>query len=57
MESQKMNKKVNTASAGSTSAKAAQKLGLKRIYSTDSPGLGGFVEAIEEALQDSHQPA
>jgi len=48
---------VAFACIGSTSAKAAEKLGLKRIYSTDSPGLEGFIEAIEEALQASPHPA
>lgn len=42
--------------AGSTSANAAEALGLKRVFSTDSPGLAGFVEAIESALA-SCQPA
>lgn len=48
---------VAFACIGSTSAKAAEQLGLNRIYSTDSPGLEGFVEAIEEALQACPQPA
>ena len=39
--------------AGSTSAKAAKKLGYKNVYSTDTPGLHGFLEAIEEALAAS----
>ena len=36
--------------AGSTSANAAEGLGLRRVFYTDSPGLDGFVEAIENAL-------
>lgn len=41
---------------GSTSSDAAKALGLSRVFSTDSPGLEGFVEAIESALA-SCQPA
>lgn len=39
--------------AGSTSAQVAEKLGLRRIFYPDSPGLDGFVESIVEALEAS----
>lgn len=48
---------VAFACIGSTSARAAEKLGLKRIFTTESPGLEGFLEAIEEALEASPQLA
>ena len=37
--------------AGSTSAQAAERLGLKRVYYSESPGLDGFIESILEALE------
>jgi uroporphyrinogen-III synthase len=39
--------------AGSTTAQAAEKLGLKKIYFPDAPGLEGFVESIVEALEQN----
>ena len=39
------------AHAGSTSGQAAERLGLKRVYYSESPGLDGFVESILEALE------
>ncbi|KAK9902026.1 hypothetical protein WJX75_001619 [Coccomyxa subellipsoidea] len=48
---------VAIACIGSTSAKAAEKLGLRRIYYPDSPGLEGFVESIVEALEAAEPSA
>ncbi|EIE21204.1 tetrapyrrole biosynthesis, uroporphyrinogen III synthase [Coccomyxa subellipsoidea C-169] len=48
---------VAIACIGSTSARAAEKLGLKRIYYPDSPGLEGFVVSIVEALEAAEPSA
>ncbi|BDA51009.1 probable uroporphyrinogen-III synthase [Coccomyxa sp. Obi] len=48
---------VAIACIGSTSANAAEKLGLKRIYYPDSPGLEGFVTSIMEALEAAEPSA
>ena len=37
--------------AGSTSAKAAAKLGLSKVFHPDKPGLKGFAASIKEALE------
>ena len=37
--------------AGSTSAQAAERLGLQRVFWPESPGLEGFVDSIAEALE------
>ena len=39
--------------AGSTTAQAAEKLGLSKVYFPDAPGLEGFVESIVEALEQN----
>eukprot|EP00897_Mesotaenium_endlicherianum_P000014 jgi/Mesen1/10012/ME000722S09299 len=36
---------------GSTSAEAARKAGLTRIYHPDSPGIDGWVESVMQALE------
>ena len=38
---------------GSTSARAAENLGLQRIYFPENPGVDGFVDSIMQALQES----
>ena len=39
--------------AGSTTAQAAEKMGLRKVYFPDAPGLEGFVESIVEALEQN----
>lgn len=39
--------------AGSTTAQAAEKLGFEKVYYPDAPGVGGFVDAIVEALEQN----
>ncbi len=41
--------------AGSTTAEAAEKQGLKKVYFPDAPGLEGFVDAIVRALEQSNR--
>lgn len=43
-------KKVAVACIGSTSARAADKLGLKKVFYPEEPGLDTFAATIEEAL-------
>jgi len=42
---------------GSTSATAARKAGLTRIFYPESPGIEGWVESIMEALESQSQDA
>lgn len=42
---------MTIAAIGSTSARAAEKLGLDRVLFPDEPGIETFVETIEMALQ------
>lgn len=44
--------KAAIACIGSTSARAAEGLGLERIFYPEQPGLDGFVDSIMEALGD-----
>ena len=39
--------------AGSTTAQAAERLGLEKVYFPEAPGVEGFVDAIVEALKQN----
>lgn len=42
---------------GTTSSNAALELGLGRVFTTESPGMDGWVEAIQDALDACSAPA
>jgi len=44
---------IELPAAGSTTAEAAEKQGLQKVYFPDAPGLDGFVDAIARALEQN----
>ncbi|KAK9804422.1 hypothetical protein WJX72_011920 [[Myrmecia] bisecta] len=53
----KFAKDMAIACIGSTSARAAEKLGFSRVFYPEQPGMEGFVTSIVEALQGTAVPA
>ena len=44
---------IQLPAAGSTTAEAAEKQGLQKVYFPEAPGLDGFVDAIVRALEQN----
>jgi len=44
---------IELPAAGSTTAQAAEKQGLQKVYFPAAPGLDGFVDAIVRALEQN----